>query len=122
MELAKKNQERLEIQPFVKKIYELIPIVSTELASPCFTLYHSRLLEIFIPIVELSSPKIAKVVKESSFLENVLSLLFKWPNLSIVHKQVERAFFAVFCSERQVCEGYRKYLFCSASIIEKTAG
>jgi len=39
-----------------------------------------------------------------------------------VHKQIERAFFAIFCSERKVCEEYRRYLFCTAGIIEMTAG
>lgn len=64
MELSKKNQERLELQPFIKKITDLISTVSSDLinAKP-FTLYHSRLLEIFIPVVELSSQKISRIVK-----------------------------------------------------------
>ena len=82
-----------------------------------FTLYNSKLLDIFIPVVELSSQKISKIVKDSKFLDNLMALMFKFPNLSILHKQIERAFFAVFCSDRGVCEEYRKYLFCHASII-----
>ena len=54
----------MDQQPFVKKITELIPEVSSLLINAKkMTLYHSRLLEIFIPIVELSSYKVAKVVK-----------------------------------------------------------
>jgi hypothetical protein len=113
----------LEAQPFIKKVTELVPTISAEIArTNRLTNYHSRLIEIFMPAIELSSFKISQIVRDSKFLENLLSLMFKWPNLSIVHKQVERAFCAVFCSERRVCEVYRKYLFCEASIIEKTAG
>jgi hypothetical protein len=69
VELSRKNQERLEMQPFIKNICDLVPIVSREIVAPKnFSLYQSRLLEIFIPIVELSSPKIAKAITESQFL------------------------------------------------------
>lgn len=64
VELSRKNQERLEVQPFIKKIAELIPTVSSMMAKVSkFTLYNSRILEIFIPIIELSSQKISKIVK-----------------------------------------------------------
>lgn len=62
------------------------------------------------------------IIKKSHFLENLVALLFKYPCLSIVHKIVEKAFTAIFMSEKRVCEEYRKYLFCSAGVIELTAG
>lgn len=88
-DLSKKNQERLESQPFIKKIVDLIPTISTMIGKVSkFTIYNSRLLEIFIPVIELSSQKISKIVKESRFLDNLIVLMFKFPELSILHKQI----------------------------------
>lgn len=41
-----------------------------------------------MPIIELSSHKIARIVRENKFFENILALMFKYPHLSILHKQV----------------------------------
>lgn len=63
-----------------------------------------------------------ETVKRVKYIELLISLLFKLPSLSIVHKMVEKVFFLVFNSDKGVFEEYRKYLFCQANLIEITVG
>jgi hypothetical protein len=68
--------------------------------TPIFTLYHSKVLEIFNMALELSSRKIVEAMKKSKYIENLIGLLFKFPNYSIMHKMVEKVFYQIFNSER----------------------
>jgi hypothetical protein len=59
----------LEAQPFIKKITELIPFVAEEIFNcHIFTLYYSRLLDVFISCLELSSKKVGEAIRNSKFL------------------------------------------------------
>lgn len=70
-------------------VIDLIPRVAEILstAQP-FSLYHSKLLEIFNMSLELCSRKVVESVKRVKYIEVLVSLLFKFPALSIVHKMV----------------------------------
>jgi hypothetical protein len=50
--------------------------------------------------LELSSRKIVEAMKKSKYIENLIGLLFKFPNYSIMHKMVEKVFYQIFNSER----------------------
>jgi hypothetical protein len=68
-ELSKKNQERLEAQPFIKRVIELVPTVCEEIfTTKKFTIYQSKIIEVFIPIVELSSGKLSEIIRSCHFL------------------------------------------------------
>lgn len=63
VEFNKRNQERLEAQPFIQSVVHTLPevIEAVSKASPP-SHYHSRLLEIFNMALELSSPRLAHTV------------------------------------------------------------
>ena len=63
-ELNRRNQERLELQPFIKIILDLFPIITSTLQNTTtLTLYHSKLMEIFNCALELSSSKLRDTIR-----------------------------------------------------------
>lgn len=68
------------------------------------TLYHSKLIEIFNMALELSSKKLTETIKRVKWIEMLVSLLSRFPQLSIIHRMVEKVFYQMFNSERSVFE------------------
>ena len=77
-ELSRRNMERLESQPFINKVIELLPQVNTILAkTPSLKIYHHKLIEIFTMSLSLASPRLVEAVKQVKFIELLIELVFK---------------------------------------------
>lgn len=52
--------------------------------------------------VELCSRRVADAIKKTKYIEMQISLLFRFPQLSILHKIVEKLFYQLFNFDRSL--------------------
>ena len=96
-EYAKRNLQRLESQPFIVKLVEMLPLLVDIMAkAKDFTFYHFKILEIIAPTLLLFSRKIFSSIKLLNFFKIILNFFFLFPNNSLLHKKIEKIFRSIF--------------------------
>lgn len=126
-ELARRNQERLDSLPFVRRTAELLPaFMQQTLSSATLSLWHLRGVEIFNLAASLSSRRVADSFKLCNYFLGLIGLLTKHDALSILHIQVLKVFQTVFAltgqPDRLIFEEHRKWMFMEGGLMEATIG
>ena len=120
-DLARRNMERLEAQPFVVILCENYgKLFSKVKNSNKITLYQYKLTEVLCHCMTLSSQQMMTVIKESELFPVMIDIMFRDGNCNIFHNLLERAIRHIIVTDKKIFDKYRRYLFCEISIMDLT--